>query len=176
MKLPLSAAIVLSLMPMGCATLGGAGGSGGKGQSVGDPMPDLQLTRLDGRGDIRLGALRGKVVLLDIWASWCAPCKEEMPMLDEMAARLHRRGVEIIAVSVDEDRANAEAFVGTRPRWSLTLAHDPQGRIPDLLQPPKMPTSYVIDGAGVVRAINAGFDRADAPRIEARLRDLAGAH
>jgi thiol-disulfide isomerase/thioredoxin len=138
-------------------------------------MPDLQLSRLDGRGDIRLGALKGKVVLLDIWASWCAPCKEEMPMLDEIAARLHRRGVEIIAVSVDEDRASAEAFVGTRPRWTLTLAHDPRQRIPDLLQPPKMPTSYLIDGAGVVRAINAGFDRADAARIEARLRELADA-
>jgi thiol-disulfide isomerase/thioredoxin len=138
-------------------------------------MPDLQLTRLDGRGDIRLASLKGKVVLLDIWASWCAPCKEEMPMLDEMAGRLRRRGVEIIAVSVDEDRASAEAFVGSRPRWSLTLAHDPQGRIPDLLQPPKMPTSYVIDGAGVVRAINAGFERSDAARIEAHLRELAQA-
>jgi thiol-disulfide isomerase/thioredoxin len=172
--------MMLLLLPLSCTTLGAAGGGeggggGGKGQAVGDPMPDLKLNRLDGSGEIRLGALRGKVVLLDIWASWCTPCKEEMPMLDEMATRLRRRGVEIIAVSVDEDRASAEAFVGTRPRWTLTLAHDPQGRIPDLLQPPKMPTSYVIDGAGVVRGINAGFDRSDAARIEARLRELAGA-
>lgn len=158
---------------LGCATLGATGAGGGGRQAVGDPMPDLQFARLDGRGDIRLGALKGKVVLLDIWASWCVPCKEEMPLLDEMAGRLHRRGVEIIAVSVDEDRASAEAFAGTRARWTLTLAHDPQGRVPDLLQPSKMPTSYVIDGAGVVRAINSGFDRADAPRIEARLRQLA---
>jgi thiol-disulfide isomerase/thioredoxin len=160
---------------LGCASLGGAGGGGGKGQAVGDPMPELHFARLDGRGDIRLAALKGKVVLLDIWASWCVPCKEEMPLLDEMAGRLRRRGVEIIAVSVDEDRANAEAFAGTRPRWTLTLAHDPKGRVPDLLQPAKMPTSYVIDGAGVVRGINSGFDRDDAPRIEARLRQLAEA-
>ena len=136
-------------------------------------MPDLVLSRLDGAGDIMLRSLKGKVVLLDIWASWCVPCKEEMPLLDEMAGRLRRDGVEIIAVSVDEDRASAQAFLGTRPRWHLTLAHDPQGRVADLLQPPKMPTSYVIDGAGVVQAINAGFERADAPRIEARLRALA---
>jgi thiol-disulfide isomerase/thioredoxin len=174
---PLVLMLTLALAPSACTTLGaggpGGGGGGGKSQAVGDPMPDLRFTRLDGRGDIRLASLKGKVVLLDIWASWCAPCKEEMPLLDEMAGRLRRRGVEIIAVSVDEDRASAEAFVGTRPRWSLTLAHDPQGRIPDLLQPAKMPTSYVIDGTGVVRAINAGFDRADAPKIEARLRELA---
>jgi thiol-disulfide isomerase/thioredoxin len=169
--------VLAGLVLGGCASLGAAGGGGGgKGQAVGDPMPELQLSRLDGKGEVRLGAgaLKGKVVLLDIWASWCTPCKEEMPMLDEMAGRLRRRGVEIIAVSVDEDRSSAEAFVSSRPRWSLTLAHDPQGRIADLLQPAKMPTSYLIDGAGVVRAINAGFDRADAPRIEARLRELAG--
>jgi thiol-disulfide isomerase/thioredoxin len=174
-----NAVLVLACATVGCATLGaaggGVGGGSGKGQAVGDPMPDLLISRLDGRGDIRLAAFKGKVVLLDLWASWCVPCKEEMPMLDEMAGRLRRRGVEIIAVSVDEDRANAEAFVGTRPRWALTLAHDPKGRIPDLLQPSKMPTSYEIDAAGVVRAINAGFDRADAPRIEARLRALADA-
>jgi thiol-disulfide isomerase/thioredoxin len=171
--------LVLALLSLGCASLGAGGGTGGGGggraQAVGDPMPDLRFSRLDGRGDIRLASLKGKVVLLDIWASWCAPCKEEMPLLDDMAGRLRRRGVEIIAVSVDEDRASAEAFVGTRPRWSLTLAHDPQGRIPDLLQPSKMPTSYVIDGSGVVRAINAGFDRSDAAKIEARLRELADA-
>jgi cytochrome c biogenesis protein CcmG/thiol:disulfide interchange protein DsbE len=167
--------VVAMMASFGCASLGATGAGGGKRQEVGDPMPELQFARLDGRGDIRLAALKGKVVLLDIWASWCVPCKEEMPLLDEMAGRLHRRGVEIIAVSVDEDRASAEAFAGTRPRWTLTLAHDPQGRVPDLLQPAKMPTSYVIDGAGVVRAINSGFDRADAPRIEARLRQLAEA-
>jgi thiol-disulfide isomerase/thioredoxin len=169
-------AVLPLLLTLGCATMGAEGGGGsGKAQAVGDPMPDLHFTRLDGRGNIRLSQLKGKVVLLDIWASWCAPCKEEMPLLDEMAGRLRRRGVEIIAVSVDEERANAEAFASSRPRWSLTLAHDPQGRIPDLLQPSKMPTSYVIDGAGVVRDINAGFERDDAPRIEARLRELADA-
>lgn len=145
-------------------------------QAVGDPMPPLVLKQLADGGDLRLDALRGKVVLLDIWASWCGPCKEEMPLLDELAARLKPRGIEVVAVSIDEDRAAAEAFLATRPRWNLTLAHDPQGRVPEQLQPAKMPTSYVIDAAGVVRHVNEGFERADAERLESRLLQLANAH
>jgi thiol-disulfide isomerase/thioredoxin len=174
-----TAVSVLFLFTVGCASAGASGGGGGgksgtgKSQAVGDPMPNLVLKRLDGSGSIRLGDLRGKVVLLDIWASWCAPCKEEMPLLDEMAGRLRKRGVEIIAVSIDEDRASAEAFLATRPRWSLTVAHDPSSQVPDRLQPSKMPTSYMIDSAGVVQEINAGFERSDASKIEAKLRALA---
>src|SRR4051794_24921724 len=129
---------VLVLLGGGCASLGASGGGGGgasgKAQSVGERMPDLVLERLDGGGNIRLGQLRGKVVLLDIWASWCAPCKEEMPLLDEIAGRLRKRGVEIIAVSIDEDRASAQAFLATRPRWALTVAYDPHSQVPDRLQ------------------------------------------
>jgi hypothetical protein len=79
------------------------------------------------------------------------------------------KGIEFVAVSIDEEKHAAEAFLGARPKWTLTVALDPQGKLPDLLQPPKMPTSYLIDGQGVLRFINAGFERADAKKIEARL-------
>jgi thiol-disulfide isomerase/thioredoxin len=154
----------------GCAST--AGSVRGPRQEVGAPMPELVLNRFDGGQEMNVSSLKGKVVLLDLWASWCEPCKEEMPVLDEMAARLRARGVEIIAVSVDEDRAAAEAFVRGRPQWALTLVHDPRGKIPALLQPAKMPTSYVIDATGVVRHINEGFTRADAPLLEQRLVEL----
>jgi thiol-disulfide isomerase/thioredoxin len=121
---------------------------------------------------VRLGALRGKVLLLDIWASWCGPCKDEMPLLDELAVRLKPAGVQVIAVSIDQEAANARAFLGTRPSWSLLLAHDPEGRVAELLQPPKMPTSYVIDASGVVRHVNAGFQPKDIKDLESRLLAL----
>lgn len=146
-----------------------AGGGG-----VGQAMPAFTVRTLEGNRSVDLHALRGKVVLVDLWASWCAPCKEEMPMLDDMAARLRRKGVEIIAVSVDEKRASAVAFLRARPRWSLTLAHDPEGKLPELLQPSKMPTSYIVDAHGIVRYVNVGFERADAALIEERLVALAG--
>jgi thiol-disulfide isomerase/thioredoxin len=173
--------ILLSALGLGCMATGGAfgpGGGGGGGLSgggVGDPIPDLTVQEFWGKEAIRLSDLRGKVVLLDIWASWCAPCKDEMPALDEIAGRLRGKGVEIIAVSIDEERPAAEEFLKrTRKRWALTVAHDPRGAIPEVLQPPKMPTSYVIDGKGILRHVNAGFERGDAARIEAQLRELAG--
>jgi thiol-disulfide isomerase/thioredoxin len=118
--------------------------------------------------------MRGKVVLLDLWASWCGPCREEMPLLDDMAARLENKGIEFVAVSIDEEEAAASAFLSARPKWTMTVARDPQGKLPDLLQPPKMPTSYLIDSRGVLRYVNAGFDRSDAKKIEDRLLALAG--
>jgi thiol-disulfide isomerase/thioredoxin len=139
---------------------------------VGEPLPGIVVHTLRGKA-IDLGSMDGKVVMLDIWASWCAPCKEELPLLDDMAARLKDKGIEIIAVSIDEQKDAAESFLSARPRWTLTVAYDPKGKVPELLQPPKMPTSYLIDSQGVVRYINAGFERADAKKIEARLLTLA---
>ena len=119
-----------------------------------------------------LSSLRGKVVLLDVWASWCIPCKKELPMLDAIARRLGGKGVEVLAVSIDQKRRTSK-FLETQPRWTLTIAHDPHGAIADTLQPEKMPTSYVIDRAGIIRYVNSGFEPADARIIERRLADLA---
>jgi thiol-disulfide isomerase/thioredoxin len=143
-----------------------------RGSWIGEPLPNLTLKSFEGNGSIRLDT-RGRVVLLDIWASWCAPCKEELPLLDNMAARLAPAGVEIIAISIDEEKARAVGFTRGRPKWTLTLAHDPEGRVPALLQPPRMPTSYLIDRKGIIRHVNVGFDRGDIAKIEARLIGLA---
>jgi cytochrome c biogenesis protein CcmG, thiol:disulfide interchange protein DsbE len=171
-------AAVLALA--GCATAGGEAGAGTKGRSsfgggggdVGRPAPDLVVERLDGK-PLALSSLRGKVVLLDVWASWCPPCLKELPMLDAMAKRLRSHGVEIVAVSVDQKRANVVKFLDSQPRWSLTIAHDPRQQIADTLQPEKMPTSYAIDRAGVIRYVNGGFEPSDAPIIERKLLALA---
>lgn len=149
------------------------GGSEAQSDMIGQPMPELTVSEFRSEKELDLASLRGKVVLLDIWASWCAPCKEELPMLDDMSKRLASQGVRVLAVSIDEDREAAEAFLSTRKRWNLTLAHDPKGHVPEKLQPPKMPTSYVIDSKGVLRHINAGFERADMKVLEAKLRELA---
>jgi thiol-disulfide isomerase/thioredoxin len=174
----LGAALCASSGAGGCATSGaeeptGHGKTHGGQVSVGERLPGIVVHTVKGGGTIDLASMKGKVVLLDIWASWCGPCKEEMPLLDDMAARLKDKGIEFVAVSIDEEKAAAEAFLSARPKWTLTVAHDPQGKIPELLQPPKMPTSYLIDGKGVVRFVNAGFERADVKKIEDRLLALA---
>jgi thiol-disulfide isomerase/thioredoxin len=153
---------------------GESGESGGKGGSVvGRPLPDMRLTALNGTKGVRLGDYRGKVVLLDVWASWCAPCKTELPMLDDMAGRLKSKGIEIVAVSVDDNREDAEEFLRSRRKWSIKLAHDPDGKLPGKLQPPKMPSSYIVDRDGVIRHMNAGFENGDVQKLESRLVKLA---
>lgn len=173
----LSVSLLLSALALGCATSSSADDdkpARSPSKRVGKSLPSLEVALLksDGR-TLNLAELRGKVVLLDIWASWCGPCKEEMPLLNEMAIRLKDKGIEIIAVSIDEERASAEAFLKSRKQWSLTLAHDPEGKVPEALKPPKMPTSYIVDSKGIVRQVNEGFERDDIARIEKRLLALA---
>jgi len=161
--------LMIGALTAACATTG----SEGSGPGVGAAVPELKVTGLDGQAYDH-GALAGQVVLLDLWASWCAPCKEELPLLDAMAARLRSKGVTILAVSIDENREDALGFLKSRgARWSLSLAHDPQGRLAERLKPSRMPTSYIIDRAGIIRHVNAGFEREDVARIEARLTQLA---
>src|SRR5262245_49644708 len=104
----------------GCAASNGSThvSDGESSPAVGQVLPDRQLTALKGGKQVRLSDLRGKVVLLDLWASWCPPCKEELPMLDDMAARLRSKGIEVVGVSIDESRSDAEQFLRSRASWS----------------------------------------------------------
>jgi thiol-disulfide isomerase/thioredoxin len=157
-----------------CATSGGAGGGADTGgNQVGAPVPAIKVESLAGKR-IDVSSYRGRVLLLDVWASWCGPCKQELPMLDAMARRLKPQGIDVLAVSVDQERANVDKFLKGHGRWALTIAHDPAGAIAERLQPDKMPTSYVIDRAGIVRYVNAGFVPDDAATIEKRLLEVAG--
>ena len=161
-----------------CATESGSGRGGGgagseAGNQVGAPVPALRVESLSGK-KIEVASYRGRVLLLDVWASWCGPCKQELPMLDAMARRLKSQGVEVLAVSVDQERANVDKFLKGHGKWALTIAHDPAGAIAERLQPDKMPTSYVIDRSGIVRYVNAGFVPDDAAMIEKRLLEVAG--
>jgi len=152
---------------------GGAGSGTDSGNQVGAPIPALRVESLSGK-KIEVASYRGRVLLLDVWASWCGPCKQELPVLDAMARRLKSQGVEVLAVSVDQERANVDKFLKGHGKWALTIAHDPAGAIAERLQPDKMPTSYVIDRAGIVRYVNAGFVPEDASTIEKRLLEVAG--
>ena len=160
----------LTLVAASCAT---GGSARHRRRQVVSPAPEITVQRMSGKA-VSVSSYRGQVLLLDVWASWCGPCKQELPMLDDIAARLRHKGVEVLAVSVDQERENVVKFLGSRGRWALTIAHDPRGEIADRLQPEKMPTSYIIDREGIIRYVNYGFVPGDAPTIERRLADLAG--
>jgi cytochrome c biogenesis protein CcmG, thiol:disulfide interchange protein DsbE len=165
-------ALGVALLALAACATGGAGDGPASGNQVGAPVPEIHVESLAGK-DLGIADYRGKVLLLDVWASWCGPCKQELPMLDDMAKRLRADGIEVLAVSIDQERANLVKFLKARPRWALTIAHDPRGAIADRLAPEKMPTSYIIDREGIVRFVNSGFEPADAAVIERRLVDVA---
>lgn len=136
----------------------------------GDRARDFEQKTLNG-STLKLSQLRGKVVLLDFWASWCEPCKKELPILAKMAPRLKQQGVEIVAVNIDEKKENAESFIKSHAA-GLTVVYDKDKSIVGQYEPPKMPSSFVIDRNGVIRAINAGFDSGDEAKIEKQLTSI----
>jgi cytochrome c biogenesis protein CcmG/thiol:disulfide interchange protein DsbE len=124
------------------------------------PARPATLERLD------LDAYRGKVVLLDFWASWCGPCKESFPWMQQMANDYADRGLVVIAVNVDHERALAEQFLRAhQPRFPIVF--DPQGRLAESFHVSGMPASFYIDRNGKLRYTHIGFragERADAQR------------
>jgi thiol-disulfide isomerase/thioredoxin len=98
----------------------------------------------------------GKVVLVDFWASWCAPCKASFPVYSRLQEAYAARGLAIVAVSVDDSPAAYAAFVA-KLKPSFTTVHDAGHKLVSAVQVPTMPTSYLVDRAGKVRFMHAGF-------------------
>jgi cytochrome c biogenesis protein CcmG, thiol:disulfide interchange protein DsbE len=140
---------------------------------VGDPAPPLALPAWHD-GSVRLGDLRGKVVVLDFWASWCVPCKTALPALDALARRQRTAGVVVLAVSIDRSRSTAERFLAeTLPDPTLTVLQDPGGRAFAALGPAGTPALYVIDPQGIVRMVEAGYAPERIEAVERLVRELA---
>ena len=137
---------------------------------VGDTPPDWSMTTLAGK-PISLASLRGKVVLIDFWASWCAPCKEEMPFLEGLHKKHGGAGLVIVGVSVDKDRENADKFIRAL-KVTFPIIHDDKHTVADQYKPPRMPTSFVLDRQGKVRFVHAGYRKEDAVSLEREIAQL----
>jgi len=136
--------------------------------SANRPAPKLELPAIDGT-TIRLSDLRGKVVLVDFWASWCIPCKASFPALDGLYRELHDRGLEVLAVNVDERRRDADAFLAGRSP-AMTVVFDPRGAMPSAFNVRAMPSSAVIDRAGNIRFTHEGYSN---KTLESYRREIA---
>src|SRR5438132_7829984 len=90
--------------------------------------PDVSLHLEDG-SVVRPADYQGKVLLVDFWASWCVPCRASFPALDAIYQRDKARGLQVLAVNVDESRKNADAFLATRPH-QIPIVFDPKGKAP----------------------------------------------
>jgi len=123
---------------------------------VGAQFPPLGGVGLVSLAGGELPATDGKVVLVDFWASWCAPCKASFPMMAKLHQELAARGVVIVAVGIDEKPAAAAAFVKKLAPAFLTV-HDREQKLVQQVVVPTMPTSYLLGRDGRVRFIHEGF-------------------
>ena len=136
----------------------------------GDPAPSFALPTASG-DTVALAGLRGKVVYVDFWASWCTPCRRSFPWMNGLQARHSRDGLAIVAINVDKRRADAERFLRDTPA-QFTIAYDADGTVPSAYDVHGMPSSYVIDRQGTIVAVENGFRDERKEDIEARIRAL----
>lgn len=145
-------ALVLSALGMLFATTAAA-------VAVKQEAPDFTLKTLEG-GNLRLEEYRGQVVLLNFWASWCGPCRQEMPVLDRIHQRYEDTGFAVLGVNVEGEVAPAQKIVDKTNVTFPVLIDDAQ-TISELYKLEAMPSTVVIDRNGVIRYIHRGYKPGD---------------
>ncbi len=128
-----------------------------KGIKVGDPFPDLAGFQLEGKLP---DSLKGKVVIVDFWASWCGPCKESFPVMEELQTKYGSKGLVVLAVNLDNNRATMEDFLQKHP-VSFTVVRDSAKKLVARADIKSMPSSFVLNAEGKVASVHKGFHGAE---------------
>ncbi len=134
-----------------------------------EQAPDFSLPT--DAGEVSLASLKGKVVYLDFWASWCTPCRKSFPWMDELQKRHKDKGLVVLAVNLDKKAEYIDKFLGAM-KPSFTIAFDPEGKVADMYKLRGMPTSYIIDHKGHLRERHLGFREKDKQVLEEKIQKL----
>ena len=130
---------------------------------VGQSAPEIQLS---GRsGAIKLSELKGKAVYLDFWASWCGPCKQSFPWMNEMQAKYGAKGLQVLAVNLDQKPEDATGFL-QQTKVDFLIAMDPVGQSAQKYNVKGMPSSLLIGRDGKVTVVHTGFNAASKAELE----------
>ena len=159
-------ALLLLLLPISAAV---------SAVEIGRQAPAFELETLGVMGTRSLVDFRGKIVLLDFWASWCGPCRKSLPLYNQMYNELGDTNFEIIAINTDEDPADGLRFLERYPVDYLVLK-DPVATVPPLYQLKVMPSSYLIDQNGVIQNIFAGFREGEMAAVRNAVEGLLNAN
>lgn len=144
------------LLPL-CMGIGGV--TAASAASVSGPAPNFTLKSLSGK-NMKLSEMRGNVVLINFWASWCAPCREEMPLLNALHSKYEPLGFTVLGVNVEEHEKNARGFLKNFP-VDFPVLLDNQNTVSKLYDVIAMPTTVVVDRDGNMRFLHRGYKPGD---------------
>ena len=125
------------------------------GSLTGQTAPDFALKSSSGQ-NLRLSEYRGDVVMINFWATWCGPCRQEMPLLDELHSRYERVGFSLLGVNIDDDAGKAMNMV-TELGVSFPVLFDHRKEVSKMYEVDAMPTTVILDREGTVRYIHHGY-------------------
>jgi thiol-disulfide isomerase/thioredoxin len=137
----------------------------------GSATPICALKSLGEESPINMGQFKGKVVYVDFWASWCAPCVRSFPFMNELDREFRDRGLQVLAINLDEKLEDAQKFLAKHPAGFI-LAADRSGQCPRDFGVRGMPSSYLVDRQGIIRHVHLGFRPGDARKLRALVEQL----
>ena len=135
-----------------------------------DAAPDFTLKSSTGE-NIRLAEQRGQVVMLNFWASWCGPCRQEMPLLDGISKKYGKMGFVLYGINVDQDTTDAQKVL-QKIKVSYPILFDPESKLSSLYKVEAMPSSVFIDKKGNVRFIDRGYAPGDEEKYIKQIQEL----
>lgn len=138
--------------------------------AVNSPAPDFTLKSSDGK-NIKLSELRGQVVMVNFWASWCGPCRQEMPLLEQLHKKYQPMGFTLLGISVDENTSDATKFL-KGVDVSFPILFDNESEVSDLYRVNAMPTTVIIDRNGKVHSIHLGYKPGVEEKYQQQIRAL----
>ena len=123
------------------------------------PAPDFTLKSYSGK-NLKLSEYRGQVVLMNFWASWCGPCRQEMPLLEKLHNKYKKLGFTVMGVNVEEDSSKAKGIV-KKNKLTFPVLFDTQNKVSQLYQVSAMPSTVIIDRDGNMRYLHKGYKPGD---------------
>lgn len=138
--------------------------------AVSGPAPNFTLKSLNGK-NLKLSEMRGNVVLINFWASWCGPCREEMPLLNALHGKYQPLGFTVLGVNVEEQEKNARGFLQNFP-VDFPVLLDNQNQVSKLYDVIAMPTTVVVDRDGNMRYLHKGYKPGDEKKYRQVIKKL----
>lgn len=134
------------------------------------PAPDFTLKNSKG-DNVRLAEQRGQVVMLNFWASWCGPCRQEMPLLDGISKKYGKMGFVLYGINVEQDNKDAKKMLQDLG-VTFSILYDPESKLSSLYNVDAMPTSVMIDKKGQIRYVDRGYKPGDENKYREQIMEL----